>query len=128
MQEHSPSSVIMDQAGGSIEEILASLIRAERTAARGRDLATLAQLWASDGRIIDRRGSDDPGAAYVWQGRDAILDRYLLAVFPAPPPPLPEPLDPVVHLDGDTATATFGNDRWQFVFREGRWWLKELSY
>ncbi|GIV67635.1 MAG: hypothetical protein KatS3mg048_0497 [Caldilinea sp.] len=128
MQEQLLSSVIMAAEGGAIEEIAASLILAERNAARARDLATLAQLWADDARIIDRRGSDDPAAAYIWQGRDAILDRYLLAVFPSPPPPLPEPLEPVVDVDGDVATATLGNDRWQFVLREGRWWLKELSY
>lgn len=128
MQEHLLPSIIMGKASDSIEEIAVALILAERNAARARDRVTLAQLWASDGRVIDRRGSNDPGVAYVWQGRDAILDRYLLAVFPAPPPPLSEPLDLVVHLDGDTATATLGNDRWEFIFREGRWWLKELSY
>ncbi|MCS6826628.1 MAG: DUF4440 domain-containing protein [Caldilinea sp.] len=128
MQEQSPSSVIMAAEGGAIEEIAASLILAERHAARARDLATLAQLWADDARIIDHRGSDDPAAAYIWQGRDAILDRYLLAVFPSPPPPLSEPIELVVHVDGDMATATLGDDRWQFVLREGRWWLKELAY
>lgn len=128
MQEHVLPSVIMDRSSGSIEEIAVALIRAERNAVQARDLATLAQLWASNARIIDRRGSHDLNHAYVWEGRDAILDRYLLAVFPAPPPPFSEPIDPIVHLEGDTATATLDNDRWQFVFREGRWWLKELSY
>lgn len=111
-----------------IEIALSALIIEERTAARERDLATLAQLWAHDARIVDGRGTDDPAAAYVWQGRDAILDRYVLAVFPAPPPPLTEPLDLVVEQQDDSATATLNNDRWRFTFAEGRWWLQELSY
>jgi hypothetical protein len=111
-----------------IEIALPALIVAERTAAREQDLATLAQLWAHDARIVDGRGTDDPAAAYVWQGRDAILDRYVLAVFPSPPPPLAEPLDLVVEQQGDSATATLNNDLWRFTFAEGRWWLQELSY
>ncbi|GIK72404.1 MAG: hypothetical protein BroJett021_13920 [Chloroflexota bacterium] len=111
-----------------IEIALSALIIEERTAARERDLTTLAQLWAHDARIVDSRGTDDPAAAYVWQGRDAILDRYVLAVFPAPPPPLTEPLDLVVEQQGNSATATLNNDRWRFTFAEGRWWLQELSY
>lgn len=111
-----------------IEIALPALIIAERTAARERDLTTLTQLWAHDARIVDSRGTDDPAAAYVWQGRDAILDRYVLAVFPAPPPPLAEPLDLIVEQQGDSATATLNNDRWRFTFAEGRWWLQELSY
>lgn len=110
------------------ETALPALILAERTAAREQDLATLAQLWAHDARIVDGRGTDDPAAAYVWQGRDAILDRYLLAVFPAPPPPLAESLDLVIDQHSDAATATLNNDFWRFTFAEGRWWLQELKY
>ncbi len=107
---------------------LPALILAERTAARERDLTTLAQLWAHDARIIDSRGTSDPAAAYIWQGRDAILDRYVLAVFPAPPPPLAEPIDLVIDQQGDNASAILHNDFWRFTFAEGRWWLQELSY
>ena len=111
-----------------IATALPALIATERTAARERDLATLAQLWAHDARIVDSRGTDDPAAAYVWQGRDAILDRYVLAVFPAPPPPLVEPFDLVIDQQNGAATATLNNDFWRFTFDEGRWWLQELSY
>ena len=115
-------------AAQPIETALPALIAAERTAARSQDLPTLAQLWTHDARIVDSRGTDDLAAAYVWQGRDAILDRYELAVFPAPPPPLAEPFDLVFEQHGDTATATLNNDFWRFIFAEGRWWLQELRY
>jgi len=111
-----------------IDAALPALIFAERTAAHERDLATLAQLWAEDARIVDSRGTNDPAAAYTWQGRDAILDRYMLAVFPAPPPPLTAPPELTLAREGDSATATVNNDHWRFIFAEGRWWLQELNY
>ncbi len=110
------------------EAALAALVLAERTAASERDLATLAQLWADDARIIDRRGTDDPDDDYQWEGRDAILDRYVLAVFPAPPPPFVEPLALTITRRGDSATATLAHDRWRFTYSDGRWWLQELAY
>lgn len=123
-----PAATTVSLGDQPISTALPALIAAERTAARERDLATLAQLWAHDARIVDSRGTDDPAATYVWQGRDAILDRYQLAVFPAPPPPLAEPFDLIFEQHGDTATATLNNDFWRFTFAEGRWWLQELSY
>ncbi len=32
--------------------------------------------------FVDSRGTAEPGDDYVWQGRDALLDRYTIAVFP----------------------------------------------
>jgi hypothetical protein len=109
-------------------EALPALVLAERTAASARDLETLRHLWAEDAQIIDRRGTPDPADDFVWRGRVAILDRYTLAVFPAPPPPLEAPPALAVTTDGATATAVLGNDSWRFTFRNGRWWLQELVY
>lgn len=109
-------------------EALPALVQAERTAAGARDLATLRQLWAEGARIIDRRGTPDPTDDFVWRGRAAILDRYALAVFPAPPPPFEAPPVLAVTIDGDAATAVLGADGWRFIFRDGRWWLQELAY
>ena len=61
-------------------QALPALVLAERTAAGARDLATLRQLWAEDARIVDSRGTPDPADDYIWNGRDAILDRYGIAV------------------------------------------------
>ena len=101
---------------------------AERDASRRGDLPLLAMLWAGDARIVDSRGTAEPSDDYVWQGRNALLDRYAIAVFPAPPPPLEEPLALDITASGDMATATLGVDRWRFVQRDGRWWLLELAY
>jgi hypothetical protein len=103
-------------------------VAAERAAAGAGDLALLAQLWAPEALIIDSRGTAEPADDYVWQGRPAVLDRYTLAVFPNPPPPFAAPpaVEPAVM--GEEVTAELGQDRWRFVWQEGRWWLAELQY
>lgn len=109
-------------------QALPELVLAERTAAAARDLATLRQLWAEDARIIDGRGTPDDADDFVWRGRAAILNRYELAVFPAPPSPFTAAPVLTTAINGDTATAILGNDAWRFTFRDGRWWLQELAY
>ena len=121
-----PTAFSVDVFAGN--QALPALIEAERTAARMRDLETLRQLWSSDARIIDSRGTPDPVDDFIWEGRDAILDRYRLAVFPNPPPPLAEPFDLQAIRSGYAAHAIAGNDRWRFLFENGRWWLQELMY
>ena len=109
-------------------QALPELVLAERSAAGVCDLATLRHLWAEDARIIDGRGTPDPADDFVWSGRAAILDRYILAVFPAPPPPFAAVPVLTATIDGGAATAILGADAWRFSFREGRWWLQELAY
>lgn len=109
-------------------ESLPALVQAERAAASARNAAILRQLWAEDAQIVDRRGTLDPADDYVWRGRAAILDRYALAVFPAPPPPFATAPALTATLHGDAATAMLGADAWRFSFRDGRWWLQELTY
>lgn len=122
-----PPPPVALEAGAST---LSTLIVAEREASIQGNLPLLAALWAEDGRIVDGRGSAEPTDDYIWAGRAAILDRYMLAVFPAPPPilTLPELAGATVTVAGDTATLLYGGDRWQFVQRDGRWWLHELVY
>src|SRR5829696_1327585 len=89
-----PTAVLPAFVSAPAEEAIPQLIAAERAASRSGDLALLAQLWAPDARIVDTRGSDDPADDFVWPNHKAILDRYEVAVFPAPPPALddlPEP-------------------------------------
>lgn len=109
------------------EEALPALIEAERQAAHERNLALLQTLWAEDARVIDRRGTPQTDDDYRWPNRAAVLDRYVLAVFPNPPP-----IEPVVPesltVDGDTAHLHAGVDDWTFVYRDGRWWILELAY
>lgn len=104
------------------------LIAAEREASRTGDLALLAQLWAPDGRIVDGRGTPDTGDDFIWGSREALLDRYRIAVFPSPPPPFDGPPAPAITVGDDRAEATLGQDHWVFIWQEGRWWAMELAY
>lgn len=119
-----------------------ALIAAERAASIERDRARLRQLWLAEARIVDGRGTAATEDDYIWQGLPAILDRYELAVFPSPPPPLDNPTLPNASIQTDipadnthadntieeAATVEHGGDRWRLVRREGRWWLAELVY
>lgn len=110
------------------DEALLALVLAERAAAQAGDLALLAELWADDATLVDRRGTDHPADDLRWVGRAAILDRYQLAVFPAPPPPFAATPTLAFQLEGQHAHATLGHDRWRFLWKDGRWWLQELVY
>ncbi len=112
------------------EQAIPALIATERQAAIDGDLVLLSRLWAPDARIVDGRGTPDSADDYVWQGCDAILDRYALSVFPAPPPPLSREqlADLVLTVEGDAAHAELGVDRWRFVRQNGHWLLAELRY
>jgi len=117
---------------GPPADALTALIQAERQASIDRDLAMLELLWSPDSRIIDGRNTATSDDDYVWAGRDAILDRYVVAVFPNPPPPLADSdaLRGVsVRVESDNlATGINGGDRWRLVRVDGRWWLQELAY
>jgi hypothetical protein len=118
------------------------LIFAERAAANRGELTRLAMLWAEESRVFDRRGHEDARHHYVWQGKDAVLNRYVVAVFPHAPPLLAddaldelaidaafEPTRRVENLqEGDIVRAVNNDDRWQFIWQEGRWYILELSY
>lgn len=118
--------MLLDISGYADEEAPALLVRAERAAAAQRDAAALALLWSDDARIVETRGTEDTTDDYTWQGRDAVLDRYRVAVFPSPPSPLPETPLPAPEFAGDRATLTHGADEWEFVRRDGRWWIAGL--
>ncbi|MGL4650357.1 MAG: hypothetical protein ACRC1H_13195 [Caldilineaceae bacterium] len=122
-QAAAPTPVPLDQAWTADP---AALVTAERNAAAARDGATLAALWAEDAVILELRGAGDADD-YRWVGRTAILDRYTVAVFPAPPPPLDAPLALTPQVEGDTATLVNGVDRWSFALRDGRWWITALE-
>ncbi len=111
------------------EAAVAALILAERQAAIDHDLALLGQLWAEDAQIIDGRNNTISADDYRWQGRAAILNRYVVAVFPFYVPPLPS-LEPtaLITITGEEATVQNGNDDWQLAKINDRWWLTELRY
>lgn len=106
---------------------LPRLVQAERNAAAVGDMATLKALWAEDATIIERREADNTDDDYTWQGRAAILDRYTVAVAQNRPTTLDTPPDAPVSVTGASATMVNGVDTWEFVFREGRWWILALE-
>jgi hypothetical protein len=111
------------------EEAVTALIIAERQATIQRDLALLGQLWAEDAQIVDGRNTSTINDDYRWQGRAALLDRYQVAVFPFDLPPLTVlAADALITIRGDSATVLHGNDQWQLVKADQRWWLAELRY
>jgi hypothetical protein len=111
-------------------ERLSNLVILEREASITGNLPLLATLWSEDARIVDGRGTPATSDDYVWNGRAAILDRYTLAVFPAPPPPLARSdlAAATLTVADDEATLINGGDRWHFVHQDGRWWLQGLTY
>ena len=110
------------------EEAIPQLIMLEREATVDGNLTVLAELWHPQARIVDGRNTLTAADDYRWEGHAAVMDRYQVAVFPAPPPPFTAQPAPTMTIDDDHATARNQGDRWQFVREQGRWWLLELVY
>lgn len=122
----------------SDEEAIRQLILLEGRGVVEQDIQGLMDLWAPDGMVVDAKHTpDDPGDDARWRGRDAIRERYVVLVFPGNPG-IAAPADIQITITGDTASATsttvigsevaVGGDRWEFVKRDGRWWIKSLTY
>lgn len=120
------------------EAALRQLLLAEADAVVGQDIDRLAELWAADGVVIDaRHTADNQADDAFWRGRDAILDRYMVLVFPGNPQ-FAQPGDVGIEIAGDsafvTSTTRIGDevspsgDRWEFRFADGRWWITSLTY
>lgn len=120
-----PTPLVLPSAA---EEAVQQLILLERDASRAEDLPLLAELWAEEGRIVDGRATTTPEDDRIWSGRAAVLDRYRVAVFPNPPPPLEQFTGLEIHVEDGVATATHGIDQWRFVWQADRWWIAELAY
>jgi len=120
------------------EEAISQLILLEGQGVVSQDIGGLMNLWAPEAVIVDAKHTpDSPNDDARWRGRDAIRERYVVLVFPGNPS-LVSPADVVIVIDGDKATATSttqigaetspGGDRWDFVKRDGRWWITGLTY
>ena len=123
-------SIVSHVVGQEPDVAFPALVQAERQAAIDNDIGLLRQLWAEDAQIEDGRGTSETTDDYHWQGRQAIFDRYRVAVFPNPPAPHDRTPTLQVIVDGNRATTidTQNGDQWEFVFVEGRWWLVVLRY
>ncbi len=120
------------------EEAIRQLLRAESNGVVHQDMALLAELWAEDATVTDaKHTSDIADDDAVWHGIDAILDRYVVLVFPGNPQ-FAEPAGIEIVVEGDRATARSttqigdevspGGDLWSFSRCDGRWCIQALTY
>lgn len=134
--QSAPTAVLRSQSGD--EAAVRKLLQDEATAVVSKDIARLSELWAEEGIVIDaRHTADNQADDATWRGRDAILDRYMVLVFPGNPQ-FAEPADIAIDISGDAAkaisTTQIGDevspagDRWEFRYDEGRWWITSLTY
>ncbi len=119
-------------------EAIAKIVRAEGQAVVAKDINRLAQLWTDDATVTDAKHTPgDPKDDAVWRGVDAVLDRYMVVVFPGNPQ-VAEPGDIQIEINGDTAEARStthigneispGGDLWTFRRQGGRWLIAGLTY
>jgi len=119
-------------------EAIRQLILLEGQAVVSQDIDGLMNLWAPEAIVADaKHTSDNPNDDARWRGRDAIRERYVVLVFPGNPSRV-SPADVKIVIDGDKAMATSttqigaetspGGDGWEFVKRDGRWWIAALMY
>jgi hypothetical protein len=95
-------------------------------------------LWAEESTVTDAKNTPDTADDdQVWNGKDAIRNRYARIVFPGAPAAV-APADLEITLDGDRAavlaTTQIGaevspaGDRWELVKQDGCWWIASLTY
>ncbi len=117
-----------------IQQILA----AESKGVVDEDIDGLMSLWTDDAVVRDANHTpNDPSDDVVWEGKDAIRERYVKVVFPGNPP-LVEHQIVAIKFEGNTAVVTtttkIGNevapsgDRWKFKKVRGRWLIAGLTY
>ncbi len=141
-----PAAPAAPQVGGSCtlpsagddESAIRALLVAEGEFVVGQDINALMSLWADDARVADAKNTPDTADDdQVWDGKDAIRNRYVRIVFPGAPAVVDHG-DETITIDGDQAqvesTTTIGSevapagDRWQMVRRDNCWYLTSLTY
>ena len=130
-------SCTLDNVGDDESAILALLV-AEGEMVVSQDIDALMRLWAEDGRVVDAKNTPDVADDdQIWDGRDAIRNRYVRIVFPGAPG-LVDHGDETITITGDRAqvesTTTIGDeiapagDRWEMVRQGECWYLASLPY
>ena len=122
----------------SAEDAIRQLLHRESEGVVRQDMDLLAELWAEDATVTDAKHT--PGVVdddAVWRGIDAILDRYVVLVFPGNPQ-FAEPSDIEIIVEGNRATArsttqigdevSLGGDLWSFSRCGERWCIRALTY
>jgi len=138
LRRPSPKPTTPTTQPASDEEAILSLIRAENEAVVAQDIERLATLWAEDALVRDaHHTADDESDDAVWRGIDAVLDRYVVLVFPGNSQ-FAEPGDVRISMQGDQAqaqsTTQIGDeispdgDLWTLTRVDGHWRLQSLTY
>ncbi len=120
------------------EEAILQLLAAEAERVVQQDIDLLMEIWAPDAVVTDANHTpDDPGDDRIWEGAEAIKERYLVIVFPSFPTQAIHP-DVELNVSGDTAeamtTTTIGidmapkGDKWTFAKVEGHWYITSLTF
>jgi hypothetical protein len=103
-----------------------------------QDMTLLAEIWAEDAIVTYAKHTPQaPDDDAVWKGIDAILDRYVVLVFPGNPQSA-EPIDILITVEGEHASARSttqigdevspGGDMWTFTRCGERWCIETLTY
>lgn len=122
----------------SDEAAIRQLVQAESEGVVRQDMTLLFEIWAEDAIVTDAKHTPDTSDDdAVWNGIDAILDRYVILVFPGNPQSA-GPIDVEITIDGDQATARSttkigdevspGGDLWTFIRCGDRWCIDTLTY
>jgi hypothetical protein len=120
------------------EQAILHLLESESLGVQEKDIDLLSTLWSEDAWVADakhtpRDASDDT----LWEGIDAVLNRYVTLVFPGNPSQAGHP-DVKITILGDEAVATSSTqiggeyapagDRWRFIRIGERWYIQSLTY
>jgi ketosteroid isomerase-like protein len=122
----------------SDEEQIKQLLSAESHGVVSEDIDGLMSLWTEDAVVRDANHTpDNPSDDVVWEGKDAIRERYVKVVFPGNPSIVEHPTISI-EIKGNTAVVTtttkIGNeiapsgDRWTFKKIKGKWFISSLTY
>lgn len=122
----------------SDEDAVRRVLTAEGELVVSQNISALMSLWSDESQIVDAKNTaDDTSDDQVWNGKDAIRNRYVRVVFPGAPDAV-QPSDLQIELlEGSaivTATTQIGNeisprgDRWQLIQHDGCWLLESLTY
>ncbi len=117
-----------------------AVLDAEAKGVVDRNLDGLMSLWCDGGIVRDAKHTpNDPSDDVLWQGKDAIAQRYLHLVFPGEPHLLEHS---IVHIswkdDAHEAVvllstrinseAAISGDKWILCWQKGHWQVKETTY
>ena len=120
------------------ESAIRALLIVEGELVVAQNIDPLMLLWADDARIVDAKNTpDDSADDQIWDGVDAIRNRYVRIVFPGAPSVVDHG-DEMITIEGDTAqvesTTTIGSevapagDHWEMVRRDACWYIASLTY